>query len=61
MRQKVQEATNRWQNPIVRTVHGRRANGKSDFEDVASLAISRTERSVMMSKLYGASTRFTGI
>ena len=37
------------------------ANGESDLEGVASLVISSTERSVMMSKLYGAPTKFTGL
>jgi hypothetical protein len=39
---------------------GRMPNGASDLEDVASLPNSRTKRSVMMSKLYGAPTRLTG-
>jgi len=36
------------------------ANGESDLQGVASVAISSTEGSVMMSKLYGAPTKFTG-
>jgi hypothetical protein len=51
--------------PLVRTFHGGIANGKSDLEavieGVVPLAISSTEGPVMMSKLYGAPTKFTGL
>jgi hypothetical protein len=55
----------RWQDLIVRTFHRGIANGESDLEAVlegmSPLAISSTEGTVMMSKLYGAPTRFTGL
>jgi hypothetical protein len=53
-----------WQDLIVRAVHEGIANGESDLEavpkGVAPLAFSSMEGPVMMSKLYGAPTTFTG-
>jgi TetR/AcrR family transcriptional repressor of nem operon len=64
LREKVQQAMDPWQDLIVRAVHEGIANGEPDLEDVpkgvAPLAFSSMEGPVMMSKLYGAPTTFTG-
>jgi hypothetical protein len=57
LREKVQQAMDRWQDLIVRTVHEGIADGElapeTDPEALATVVISTIEGAVMMSKLYG--------
>jgi AcrR family transcriptional regulator len=57
LREKVQQAMDRWQDLIVRTVREGIANGEldpdTDPEALATVVISTIEGAVMMSKLYG--------
>jgi AcrR family transcriptional regulator len=57
LREKVQQAMDRWQGLIVRTVREGIANGEldpeADPETLATVLISTLEGAVMMSKLYG--------